>query len=320
MKTKLLIFFNITALCLTAAEDPKLDIIFAHGLGGSRQDFYDDAQNLSPRHAPAEIINRATQFNNYKPSLGPAEGNRMAHAFGTKLSNQTSFVAHSQGTAATLHYLASLDDCSQVASLFLNACLADPGKISGYHMIGKLIPHPECLGKKIVKKYIRNFDPAAPSALELVKTIKDKGLTLTCPIIICHGTGDQLLGWEHGYILAREFYNQGFTNVYFIEHSGGHNDLLDPDFDESQTVTRVVQTIYAKHGIGATFTDNYTDLETANQNLFEQQSRKLAYTSYRRAALQTAAKCAASSLIAAALYSIPHYLLSKLASAAESGI
>jgi pimeloyl-ACP methyl ester carboxylesterase len=232
-----------TELSASSNENIPTATVFAHGLG----DRDDTFQAGSQRFAPQTHAQQSVPFDNFSPSLGRDESNNITYyLLSPQLTNtKISFVAHSQGTAATLHYLASRNDCSNVASIFLSAPLADTGKVTRYHIFGRMLPHPEFIGKQVLSKFFPNFNPAAPTGIECVKQIKKNNLSLDCPIIICHGRQDFILGWEHGYRLAREFHDQGFKNVYFIEHNGGHNDHFN-----DKRIIAITQAIYHKHNIG----------------------------------------------------------------------
>jgi len=239
----ILLAYCSTELSASSNENIPTATVFAHGLGDKANIFQKGSQQFAPKTDAQQPVS----FDNSKPSLGEDEGGDICYnLISQQLTNtKISFVAHSQGAAATLHYLASRKNCSNVASIFLSAPLADTGKVTRYNIFGRMLPHPEFIGKQVLSKIFPNFNPAAPTGIECVKRIKANGLTLDCPIIICHGKTDLILGWEHGYRLAREFHDQGFKNVYFIEHNGGHNSHFN-----NKRIIAITQEIYNQHKIG----------------------------------------------------------------------
>jgi hypothetical protein len=242
--------------------------VFAHG-------FNNHAGRFQKRHAiyaPQNTDPVTVTFKHRLVSFGVKGKKTIAETVGNKLNNPMSFVSFSQGTAATMHYLANKKDCSNIRSVLLIGPLANPADFIPNHSVFKYLFMPQWLGKQILSWKLPHYNPAIDPPIEQIENITN--LPKTCPIIIMHGTNDHTSRWEQGYSLAKKFHELGYP-VYFIEHEGGHNQPYDPKLKakmklefkkdhtkeeiraikekscvkEREEFAKIIHAIYKKHGL-----------------------------------------------------------------------
>ena len=242
--------------------------VFAHGFNNHAGRF----QNRHEIYAPSETESVSVIFHHRLVSFGVKGKKTIAETVGSKLNNPMSFVSFSQGTAATMHYLANKEDCSNIRSVLLIGPLANPADFVPNHSVFKYLFMPQWLGKQILSWKLPHYNPAIDPPIEQISKITN--LPKTCPIIIIHGTNDHTSRWEQGYSLAKKFHELGYP-VYFIEHEGGHNQPYAADLkakmklefqedhtkeeirtikekycvEEREDFAKIIHAIYKKHGL-----------------------------------------------------------------------
>ena len=260
----------MTVLCMIFSTiHPKSITVFSHGFNNHPERFKENHAIYAPCKTDLVTIT----FKHRLVCFG-AQGRKVIKKTIEKnsLSDSVSFVSFSQGTTATIHYLANKEDCSNVQSILLIAPIADPADLVQNYSIFKYLFMPQWLNKKILSWNLPHYDPNIAAPIEKIEKIKN--LPKTCPIIIMHGTNDHTSRWEQGYLLAKKFHELGYS-VYFIEHDGGHNQPYYPEnkvnmkleFKKNQTkeeiraikekyskveredMAKIIHAIYKKHGL-----------------------------------------------------------------------
>jgi predicted alpha/beta hydrolase family esterase len=221
------------------------------------------------------------EFKHREVCFGVQGQNQIAAVVESQEHECASFVSFSQGTTSTLHYLGNRADCSTISSVLLIAPVADPSDIVQHHAQMKYLYVPQWLATLFLQKRFPDYDPAAGTPVEQIAKIKN--LPENCPVIIIHGTNDRTSPWTQGYKIAEAFYQRGHQAVYFIEHSGGHNQPYSAELmkaceqaiaplsetlsgrefkerkreiqdqlyhPERQEIAEKLAAIYSKHGLG----------------------------------------------------------------------
>ena len=322
---KHIILFLIIPLSIHSLESSSKRLaVFCHGFNNHAERFANRHKNYAPEHDKSVRIT----FKHRQVCFGVIGKNTIKEALVEKEDQPTSFVSFSQGTTATLHYLGSKKDCSNITSIVLIAPIADPRDIIQNYSFMKYLYVPKWISTRLLERSLKHYDPRPGTPIEQIDKII-KTLPKDHPVIISHGTNDTTSPWEQGYKIAKAFYEQGHKAVYFIEHDGGHNqpyaaellqrckeevaklspDLSKEDFKKEQRaiqdrlsdperieIAKKIAAIYEKHGI-AYDKKAFSSTEVAENYLFKNQEQHLLTKYQARQSFLNIARVAASTAL-----------------------